>query len=340
MDFKLKEFLNTPLRIGSRMISKRLILAPMSGLTHVAFRELVARYGGYGLLYTEMCSAKTVPHENRVVSPVFRWRDKELPELVCQIFGSEHEVMATAAKRIEAEGFFGVDMNFGCSVAAICKRNCGAALLKTPELAVGIVQAVRSAVSIPLIVKFRTGWEERKNNPDDLARRFEDAGADALIFHPRVAPDRRSRPPKWENIARVKQAVSIPVFGNGEVFCQADAEQMLATTGCDGIALGRIAIAKPWVFAQWTDGFEPDGEIYRKTIKQMLALLNQHYETVTAIRKFKKMAVYIAALFKYGHAFYKRLHNAGDMSEIETEVDAFFDASPELAERPNMNLFR
>jgi tRNA-dihydrouridine synthase B len=340
MNFQLKHQFSTPLRIGSRTIPKRLILAPMSGLTHVAFRELVAQYGGYGLLYTEMCSAKTVPHENRHVSPIFRWRDEEVAELVCQIFGSEPEVMATAARRIEAEGFFGVDMNFGCSVAAICKRNCGAALLKTPDLAVEIIKAVRSAVSIPLIVKFRTGWEDRKNNPEDLARRFEDAGADALIFHPRVAPDRRSRPPKWEYIAQVKRAVSIPVFGNGDVFSLADCEKIIASTGCDGVALGRIAIAKPWVFAQWANGFTPDAEIYRKTIKHMLALLLQHYEIVTAIRKFKKMAVYFAALFKYGHAFYKRLHNAKDVPAIETEVDAFFDASPDLAERPNMNLFR
>jgi nifR3 family TIM-barrel protein len=340
MNLKFINYLNTPLRVGSRTIPKRLILTPMSGLTHVAFRELVARFGGYGLLYTEMCSAKTVPHENRYVSPVFRWRDSELPELVCQLFGSEPEVMATAARRVEAEGFFGVDMNFGCSVAAICKRHCGAALLKTPDLALDIVKAVRRAVSIPLIVKFRTGWEDAANSPDDLARRFEDAGADALIFHPRTAPDRRSRPPKWEHIARVKEAVAIPVFGNGEVFCEADAEKMLAATGCDGIALGRIAIAKPWVFTAWTDGFTPDADIYRRTIKHMLALLNQHYEPVTAVRKFKKAAVYVAALFKYGHSFYKRLHNAGDVLAIQAEVDAFFDKSPELAQRPNMNLFR
>ncbi len=340
MTSQLQEFFNTPLRLGRRTIPKRLILAPMSGLTHVAFRQLVARYGGYGLLYTEMCSAKNIPHENRHVSPVFRWRDEESSELVCQIFGAEPDVMARAARRIEDEGFFGVDLNFGCSVAAICKRHCGAAMLKTPDLAVEIVNAVRSAVSIPLIVKFRTGWEDGKNCPDILARRFEDTGADALIFHPRVAPDRRSRPPKWEQIARVKQAVSIPVFGNGEVFCPADAEKMLTLTGCDGIALGRIAIAQPWVFAQWTGGFAPDGEIYRETIKQMLALLIQHYETVVAIRRFKKMAVYVAALFTYGHAFYKRLRNACDVSAIEAEVDAFFDASPEPAQRPNMNLFR
>ncbi len=336
----IQKFINTPLNIGNRVISGRLILAPMSGLTHVAYRELLDGYGGCGLLFSEMCSARSVPQENRFVSPVFRWRDEELSRLVCQIFGSDPKIMVMAAKRVEAEGFFGVDLNFGCSVAAICKKNCGAALLKIPELAVKMVHDVRRAVAIPLTVKFRTGWEDSPDLAVDLARRFEDAGADALIFHPRVAPDRRSRPPKWEYIRSVKQAVSIPVFGNGEVFTIDDCEKMIDTTGCDGVALGRIAIAKPWVFSQWRNGCAVETEIYRKSMKQMILLLSKHYEPIPAIRKFKKMAVYTAALFKFGHSFFKKIFRAVDFFEIESAVDVFFDQSPELADRPNLNLFR
>lgn len=336
---EIRQRINTSLTIGNRSIPGRLILAPMSGLTHVAFRELVAHYGGCGLLYTEMCSARSVPQENPQISPVFRWRKQELPHLVCQLFGSDPGVMAIGAKRIEQEGFFGVDLNFGCSVAAICKKNCGAALLKTPDVAVAIVKAVRNAVSVPLTVKFRTGWKDCPKLAIDLARRFENAGADALIFHPRVSPDRRSRPPKWEYIAQVKQAVSIPVFGNGEVFTPNDCEKMFETTGCDGIALGRIAVAKPWIFAQWAHGIVFDDEIYKTGLKQMITLLAKHYDPVVAVRKFKKMAVYNAALFKYGHSFFKKIARAVDFEEIENEVDAFFDASPDLALRPNLNLF-
>jgi len=335
----IRELINTPLEIGGKSIPTRLILAPMSGLTHVAFRELVDRFGGYGLLYTGMCSARSVPHENSHISPVFRWRNEELSCLICQLFGSDSDVMALAAKRVEQEGFFGVDLNFGCSVAAICKKNCGAALLKIPDRAVEIVRNVRKAVSIPVTVKFRTGWEDCPKSAVELAGRFEDAGADALIFHPRVAPDRRSRPPKWEYIAQVKQAVSIPVFGNGEVFTSDDCKKMFETTGCDGIALGRIAIAKPWIFAQWADGFVADDETYRTVLKQMITLLSKHYETVAALRKFKKMAVYNAALFKYGHSFFKKIARAADFNEIEKEVDAFFATSPDLTMRPNLNLF-
>lgn len=339
MKEETRKFLNIPLAIGNRVIPSRLILAPMAGLTHVAFRELLDGFGGCGLMYTEMCSAKPLPHENRHVSTVFRWRDAELPRLVCQISGSDPLEMAAAARRIEAEGFFGVDLNFGCSVAAVCRKNSGAALLKNPDLAGRIVETVRCSVSIPLTVKFRTGWEDQPEKAVDLARRFADAGADALIFHPRVAPDRRSRPPKWDYIRRVKQAVAIPVFGNGEVFTEADCERMLDTTGCDGVSLGRIAVSRPWVFAEWTGGRIGEKEIHRTAMKQMMTLLSAHYAPVTAVRKFKKMAVYQAAMFRFGHGFFKTILRAPDVPAIMTAIDVFFDKDPELSDRPNLNLF-
>lgn len=339
MKEEIRKFINTPLAIGNRVINGRLIQAPMAGLTHVAYRELLDGYGGASLMFTEMCSARAVPHENRYVSPVFRWRDEELSQLVCQIFGSDPAAMTEAARRVAAEGFFGVDLNFGCSVAAICKKNCGAALLKTPDLAVKIVTDIRKAITIPLTVKFRTGWEDRPEPAVELARRFEAAGADALIFHPRMAPDRRSRPPKWAYIGKVKQAVSIPVFGNGEVFTEADCEKMIETTGCDGVSLGRIAVAKPWIFSQWRTGRVQEMMMLKNNMLQMMVLMQKHYEPTPAIRKFKKMALYNAALFQFGHNFFKNIFRANDFFEIATVVDAFFDQSPALSSRPNLNLF-
>ncbi|KPJ76504.1 MAG: dihydrouridine synthase, partial [Deltaproteobacteria bacterium SG8_13] len=193
---ELSRMLNRPLAVGNRRIDIRLLLAPMTFLGNVAFRQLVAGFGGCGLLFSEMCSAGRIPHENRNNSCYFRWRDEELPSLVCQIVGDAPDTMAGAARIIEQNGFFGVDINFGCSAAAICSRQYGAALLKTPRRAAAIVAAVRRAVSIPLFVKFRTGWSDDPRPAVELAKRFEDAGADALTFHPRVAPDRRSRPPR------------------------------------------------------------------------------------------------------------------------------------------------
>ncbi|MFO7558353.1 MAG: tRNA-dihydrouridine synthase family protein [Desulfobacterales bacterium] len=339
MDIELKEKLKKPLMIKDRLIDNRLVLAPMSGLGHIAFRELLEHYGGYGLLFSEMCSARAVPQENQHVSPVFSWREQELALLVCQIFGSDPTTMARAALRVEKEGFFGIDINFGCSVAAICKKNCGAALLKNPKLAVEIVQAVRKAVSIPVFVKFRTGWKDDPRIAVDFSRRFEDAGSDALTFHPRVAPDRRSRPPRWEHIERVRERVSIPVFGNGNVFDERDCLKILNDTGCAGVAIGRIAIARPWIFSMWTGDFSPGPEIYRETALKMAELLEKHYDPARAVQRFKKFAIYFAANFRFGHSIYGKLCRASDMQAIRENICRVFEKKPETVPRPNMNLF-
>jgi nifR3 family TIM-barrel protein len=339
MSYNLAKYLRQPLKIGSKSIKKRLILAPLTFLGNIAFRELVARYGGYGLLYSEMCSAKTVPHENRFISPCFRWRDEERSRLVCQIFGADPLEMADAARRIENEGLFGVDINFGCSNSTICRRHCGAALLKNPDLAAAIVAKVRRAVSFPLTVKFRTGWQDDSDIAVHLATRFEDAGADALIFHPRVAPDRRSRPPKWAYIGRVKQAVNIPVFGNGDVFDHDDCRRMIIETGCDGVAIGRMAVARPWIFAELTENLQPNPEMFADAATQLARLLENHYDPVAATKRFKRFAFYFSANFRFGHTLYSKILTAGDMKEVVTVLKRFFEQAPDVAARPNMNYF-
>jgi nifR3 family TIM-barrel protein len=332
--------LDRPLRIGSRTIPKRLVFAPMTFLGHVAFRELLAEFGGFGLLFSEMCSCKTIPIENRRVSKHFKWRDEELGFLVCQLMGSDPVQMATAAVRVEAEGFFGVDLNFGCSSAVICRRSCGAEVLKTPTLALDIVEHVRRAVRIPLTVKFRTGWKDDPEAAVGMARRFEEAGADAVTFHPRVAPDRRARPAKWEYIGLVKQAVSIPVFGNGDVVDAEGCLRMLRLTGCDGVSLGRIAVARPWVFAQWTGGLVPAPDIYEKSAARLLELTVRHFEAKAAVPRLRKFVLYFASNFRFGHTLYSRVQNAGSPEEIREALVAFFAASPELSSAPNMNYFQ
>jgi len=339
MVYNLAEYLRQPLKIGSKSIEKRLILAPLAFLGNIAFRELVSRYGGYGLLYSEMCSAKTVPHENRFVSLCFRWRDEERSRLVCQIFGADPLEMADASRRIENEGLFGVDINFGCSNSTICRRHCGAALLKNPDLAAAIVAEVRRAVSFPLTVKFRTGWQDDPEIAVHLATRFEDAGADALIFHPRVAPDRRSRPPKWAYIGRVKQAVNIPVFGNGDVFDRDDCRRMIIETGCDGVAIGRMAVARPWIFAELTGSLQPDPEMFVDAANQLGRLLEIHYDPVAAIKRFKRFAFYFSANFRFGHSLYSKILRTGNMKEAYIILKRFFEQGPDVAARPNMNYF-
>ncbi|KJS29570.1 MAG: dihydrouridine synthase [Desulfatitalea sp. BRH_c12] len=340
MNETLTSLLNRPLRIGRRTIDSRLVLAPMTCLGHVAFRHLLDELGGCGLMFSEMCSAARVPYENRHSSAYFRWRDAEAGRLAIQILGGEPERMAAAARRIEREGLFGVDINLGCSVREICKFNQGAALLKDPAATARMVRHVREAIHCPLMVKFRTGWEDDARLPVDLARRLEDAGADALTFHPRVAPDVRTRPARWEYIARVKEAVAIPVFGNGDVFEPEDCLKMLQTTGCDGVALGRIAIARPWVFSQWRHDVASPAENYAATALRLADLIERYFEPVRALRRFKRYSAYLCANLSFGNTLYNCIRNAPDMTGVRAAVQAFFSNEPRLLTRPNVNLLR
>lgn len=339
-DPTLSHLLNCPLNIGKTAIDGRLTLAPMTLLGHVAFRELLAGFGGYGLMFGEMCAARRIPNEDPARSAYFCWREEEKNQLVMQIFGADPTQMATAAAIIEDKGLFGVDLNFGCAMANICKQKCGAALLKTPELAVRIVETVRRAVGCPLFVKFRTGWTDDPDIPATLARQFQSAGADALTFHPRVAPDRRARPPRWDYIRRVKEAVTIPVFGNGNVFDEIDCRQMMEATGCDGVAIGRMAVARPWIMAEWTGKIQPGPDIYRQTAFNMLDLMQKHFDEGRALRRYKKFALYYSANFKFAHSFFKRTGNAASTDEMRKALEAFFRSGPETTKQPNMNFFQ
>ncbi len=335
----LAQYLNTPLSIGDKTIPNRVVLAPMAGLGHIAFRELVTGYGGFGLLFTGMCSARAIPHENPKISPVFSWRREELPHTICQIFGSEPQDMARAAARIEKEGFFGVDLNFGCSVAAICKQGAGAGLLKTPDKAVEVVRAVRNAVDCPVGVKYRTGWEDNADFAVDMGKRFQDAGADLLTFHPRVAPDRRSRAPKWEIIGQVVEAVDIPVFGNGNLFGVKDGIKMVRTTHCQGLSLGRMAVARPWIFAQWSGLMHLENHPFKASALTLLTHLAAHYPDHVAVKLFKKIAPYFCANFKFSNAILKRMMKPDTVAGMEETVETLLTPTPEILSRPNLNLF-
>jgi tRNA-dihydrouridine synthase B len=337
---ELTALLNRPLPIGNRTIANRLVLAPMTFLGHVAYRHLLDELGGCGLMFSEMCSAGRIPQEDRRVSPYFRWRDAEAGHLAVQIVGNKPERMALAAKRIQDEGLWGVDINLGCSTTAICKHNLGAALMKDTGAAIDLVRRVRRAVTCPVTVKFRTGWEDDPRIPVEFARRLEQAGVDALTFHPRVAPDRRNRPPRWEYIGRVKEAVSIPVFGNGDVFDADDCLRMLRTTGCDGVALGRIAIARPWLFRRWILGVEPAAALYKDVSLRLSRLLQHYFDLKSALRRYHRYAPYLASNFAFGNTLYNRLRNAADFAAIEAALEDFFRNDPALRRLPNLNFLR
>ncbi len=334
------KLLNRPLKIGSKTIPNRLVMAPMTFLGHIAFRQILDELGGCGLMFSEMCSAGRIPNEDRHVSPYFRWRDEEANHLSVQILGNKPARMALAAQRIENEGLWGVDINLGCSTTSVCKHHLGAAQLRDIPAAIDMIQEVRKTISCPLTVKFRTGWTDDPAVPVAFARRMEDIGVDALTFHPRVAPDRRKRPPKWEYIGLVKEAVSIPVFGNGNVFDALDGLKMMQTTGCDGIALGRIAIAKPWLFSQWIKGIDHEQDICRHVALRLSELVQEHFEPKAALRRYKRYSAYLASIFAFGNSLYNDLRNAEDFGDIDAALMRFFEGSPRELKRPNMNFLQ
>jgi len=231
--------------IGTVVVSNPLILAPMEDVTNAAFRLIAKRIANPGLMFTEFVSAQAVKHAIHRTLPKMRLLADERP-IGIQIFGAEPEVMAETARVAESMAPDIIDINMGCWVPKVCRQGAGAALLKDPDLAESIVRAVVRAVKVPVTVKVRAGWDYSLFAAPELARRFEGVGAKAITVHARYAKQGFDGEADWNLIGEVKQAVGVPVIGNGDVKTPEDAVRMLAMTGCDGVMVGRAAIGNPW----------------------------------------------------------------------------------------------
>ncbi len=224
-------------------------LAPMAGLTDTAFRRLVKRQGGCGLVVTEMVSSEGLVRGLDRTLEYAEFTEEERPVAV-QVFGGDPERMALAARVVERIGANAVDVNMGCPVPKVAKGLAGCSLMRDPVRAAAIVEAMAQAVSIPVTVKMRTGWDERGVNAADLARRLERAGAAAVTVHGRTAAQGYRGRADWDEIGRVARAVSIPVLGNGDLVEPGDLVRRMEETGVAGVLVGRGAVANPWIFAQ------------------------------------------------------------------------------------------
>jgi tRNA-dihydrouridine synthase B len=238
-------------KIGRIDVAPSFALAPMAGMTDTAFRRLVKRRGGCGLVVTEMVSSEGMVRGIDRTLEYAEYTEEERPVSI-QIFGGDPEKMAAAAQIVEGMGADIVDVNMGCPVPKIAKHNAGCSLMREPEHAASVVRAMTRAVKIPVTVKMRAGWDANDINAPDLAKRIEDAGAAAVAVHGRTAAQSYSGDSDWDLIARVAAGLSIPVFGSGDCV---EPEQMVERlrSGVSGVLVGRGALRNPWIFEQAVD---------------------------------------------------------------------------------------
>ncbi len=237
-----------PIMIGEVRIETPLVLAPMAGVTNHAFRLLCRRYGA-GLVVTELLSSHAIHYKNAKTFGMFDWDDAERPVAV-QLFGGDPGLMAEAAAVVEERGADIVDLNMGCWVPKVARNGAGAALMKDVCHAQNVIKAMVDAVKIPVTVKIRSGWDSSETTAIGFAQRAQDAGAKAIAVHARYASQGFTGTADWSVIRRVKDVVTIPVIGNGDVNTVEDARWMIEETGCDGVMIGRAAMGNPWIFRE------------------------------------------------------------------------------------------
>lgn len=258
------------LKIKNVELKSNLILAPMAGLSDVAFRNMCLKFGA-GLVCTEMVSAKALSYKNKKTEDLLITLDDEVPKAV-QIFGHEPEVMAEAVKNPLLAKFDIIDINMGCPAPKIVKNSDGSALLKNFDLAEQIISACVNATDKPITVKFRIGFDEGENIAVDFARMCEKAGAAAITVHGRTTKQGYSGIVNYEAIKQVKQAVNIPVFANGNCETREDYENILKITGADGIMIGRASLGSPEIFEEILTG--------KKSNVNKFEQIKYHYETL------------------------------------------------------------
>lgn len=236
------------MHIGNVTLENITVLAPLAGITNLPMR-LIARNAGCGLVCSEMISSNGLVYRSGKTEKLLESVAEEKP-LSVQIFGSDPDIMAAAAKIVELSGADILDINFGCSVKKILKSGSGAALMRQPDLAEAVIRSVRAAIKIPLTIKIRTGWQKNGEDARIIAAIAEKEGVDAIAIHPRLASQGFKGRADWQVISEIKHTVSMPVIGNGDIATARDAIRMVTETGCDAVMVGRAAIGNPWIFGQ------------------------------------------------------------------------------------------
>jgi tRNA-dihydrouridine synthase B len=328
------------MKIGSVNLPSPLAIAPMAGMTDSAFRRLVKRHGGCGLVVTEMVSSEGLVRGIDRTLEFAEYTEEERP-IAIQIFGGDPAKMAAAAQIVEGMGADIVDVNMGCPVPKIAKHNAGCSLMREPEHAAAVIGAMVQAVRIPVTVKMRAGWNDAERNAPALARMVEDAGAAAVAVHGRTAAQSYSGSADWDLVAQVAERLTIPVFGSGDCI---EPEQVTArlTGGADGVLVGRGVLRNPWILAQASNlaQGQPARPVSRDERGRFLLdyielLLRERVRDSAGsherwvINKLRALGGYYTKGFVNGAALRGRINTAGSLAELRDAIEAFFMAAEE-----------